>query len=204
MKYLTPNTLVVFALKSEIMPFFKEIKIQNEWRLADIPLLYQADIKGIPLFLLKTGVGSSNVEKAFTLLPTFLDISKIINIGTCGTLTQQVTLYDTVFPEKFISRKDSKAFFLQQCPKDAACGLTCLTLDKFLKAGDFSSELFQKRYSADLLDMEAWDVVKWAKKKSLDVLVIKCVSDLVGVNFHKTVKKNIPLCAHHLAQVLLS
>ncbi len=80
------DLLICVALKTEIKPLLERVKIVDYVAIGD-GHLYQIEVKNHKFAILRTGVGSEKSAKTLRLTLQKIDVRSIINIGTCGILS---------------------------------------------------------------------------------------------------------------------
>lgn len=194
--------LITYALKAELKDFFSQICVLTTLRFTKKRYLYTAQYKGIEFHLLQTGVGPGAVALGLNNLPRTLSVTRILNIGTCGLLNNELEPGMLLMPEEVISTWDSRIFY----PNATGIGISrvhrCVSVGKTERTEDFRMSLI-KKYQAQITDMEAWTVLEWADKRKIPVTIVKAVSDRVGENSDYDVRKNMSLCSNNISEFLL-
>jgi len=197
------GTLIVFALKGELYSVFQKIDLKARYSLSKRKHLYHAEWQDIPFYLLQTGVGSGAVRDALDALPSDMEISRIVNAGTCGSLRDDLSPGDIVVPEKVIAEWDHTIQKPGKTPSDIQTVKTCITVGCSQNTVEFRERL-KNQFKADIVDMEAWAVMDWACRHGIPAYVLKCVSDQVGPQSSVELKQHLPDCSQTLAEALLS
>lgn len=202
MAFILPQTVLVFALKAEMLDVFRKVDVKSHYSLSKRKHLYQVVWQEIPFYMLQTGIGPTSVQHALDVLSLDMNISQIVNAGTCGSLRDDVFPEDLVVPEQVISQWDKTI----QKPANISSNIqtvnTCITVRNSQNTQEFKSILIHQ-FKADIVDMEAWVVLDWAGKHGFPAYVLKCVSDRVGPQSPVDVKLHLPRCSQTLAEVLL-
>ncbi|MFZ0391204.1 MAG: hypothetical protein WAN36_12175 [Calditrichia bacterium] len=157
------------------------------------------------VYLLQTGMGPLPEEFAGQLLRG-LRPGSIINFGICGALDSRLKPLDAYLiksvrsPESpFIPVKYPFSFPEKGCFKNAAL----LTVPEPVVSRAKRQALWQT-YNCPLVDMEAFQILKWGKKQEIPVFIIKIVSDLADEKAVEQVKNSIPLLQSALRQAVIS
>lgn len=203
MVFVQENTLLVFALKAEMRYVLQQVNVKKSLSLTKKRILYHVQWQNRSFFLLQTGIGPGSVRKALSSLPADVRISHIVNAGTCGSLRDDISLGDVVTPENVISEWDKTIRNPQNSSAGTMSVKTCITVGYSQNTDDFRKKMI-KKYKADIVDMEAWEVLRWAEEHTIPACVIKCVSDHVGPGSPVEARQRIYQCSLKLAEVLLS
>jgi nucleoside phosphorylase len=202
MTLILPQTVLVFALKGEMRDVFRKVEVKSHHSLSKRKHLYQVIWQEIPFYLLQTGIGPASVQQALDALLPDMNISQIVNAGTCGSLREDVFPRDLVVPEQVISQWDKTIQKPTNISSDIKTVNTCITVGNSENTHEFRSHLI-RQFKADIVDMEAWVVLNWAGKHGFPAYVLKCVSDRVGPQSQSDVKQHMSACSKQLAKALL-
>jgi nucleoside phosphorylase len=202
MALMIPQTLLVFALKAEMLNVFRNVDVKSHLSISKRKHLYQVIWQEIPFYLLQTGIGPASVLHALDALPSNINISQIVNAGTCGSLRDDVLPCDLVVPKQVVSQWDTKIQKPTNIHLDIQAVNTCITVRHSQNSHEFRSQLIHQ-FRADIVDMEAWVVLDWAGKHEIPAYVLKCVSDRVGPQSPVEVAMHLPTCSKQLAKALL-
>ena len=158
------------------------------------------DMGAYELYVLRSGAGEIAAAAAAELLIDRYEVEMIVNFGVVGGLTAEMAQTKTCVVEKVVHYDfDTVAYdhcllgqymgypdeFLRPAPEliDKAVSLcpelkrvTCASADKFV-AGEEAKSALNKRWGADICEMEAAAIVLTCDRAKIPCLLIKTVSD---------------------------
>jgi uridine phosphorylase len=74
---------------------------------------YTGTFQNLPVTVLATGIGSSNIEIALIELSRVVEPSAIIRVGTCGALHSNIDLGDPVISSGAVRLEDTSLYFVE-------------------------------------------------------------------------------------------
>jgi len=148
---------------------------------------------GIPIILIKSGVGHLNAEKAITHIAKNYPISLLINLGIAGSLKPGVNIGDVIIGERILLEQDNNSHSENICEdipnrmKEILKGFiskrntaynygAILTVKKPVLSSKRKKELYNT-YGAECVDMEAGVIAKICALFEIPFLSIKVISD---------------------------
>ncbi|MFQ5963479.1 MAG: 5'-methylthioadenosine/S-adenosylhomocysteine nucleosidase [Candidatus Scalinduaceae bacterium] len=187
---------IISALRQEIYPIKVHLNVSKRYKLKDV-LFYQADLNGLPVTLVQSGIGRKKAIKAIDLLLQNLKVKLLISSGVAGGIRHGINIGDLIIAENVSYSKNSefKSEELQvetnfSCNKDfvqlaarlcSDLGLrshngNTLTVDNVIdqattkkKIGDQTSFL--------AVDMESAAVAEVAHERGIEFVAIRSISD---------------------------
>ena len=97
---------VVCAMRQELRPIMAKMNVSGRHNV-DGAMFYHADLNGLPLTLVQSGIGRNNAIKATNYLLNTLKINLLITSGVAGGLRQGVNVGDLVISENVGYSKQS-------------------------------------------------------------------------------------------------
>ncbi len=164
--------------------------------------VYKYKMDKYELYILKSGAGQIAAASGTQFLIDKFDVKLIINFGIVGGLTDEMKLSKTCIV-KDVVHYDFDTSYIDNCeigryvnlPSthisttkefiDIACSIypdlkivTCASGDKFVGDIKFKKHL-NKRYNADIVEMEAAAILLTCNRSDIPVFMIKTVSDSI-------------------------
>jgi nucleoside phosphorylase len=203
MTRIIPDMLITFALKAEMTEFFLRINIRETNRYSKKQCLYTAEYNGIEFLALQTGIGPNAVSLGLNRPLPVHAVSRIINVGTCGALEDDLASGMLVVPETVVSTWDSRCFYPDLSGIAVHYVQRCVSVGYSENTEEFRENLIRK-YRAQIVDMEAWSTLAWADKLKIPATIVKVVSDRAGKNAQREAKKSMPFCSKTISEFLLN
>ena len=168
-KHNTPHVLIVAALAEESYPFIK--MLHRTSHLSHNCVVGSWD--KLTLSVLTCGVGFHTAEKLTSAALKQSSFDCILNVGTCGSLTEQLPI-GSVCDVSSIQYKDAPTILIKS---STSCRLA--TVSKLVATRTAREEL---RQIAEICDMEAYSITSVAQKQApqTPLHLFKVVSDLAG------------------------
>ncbi len=203
MTRIIPDMLITFALKAEMTELFLRINIRETYRFTKKQCLYTAEYNGIEFLALQTGIGPNAVSLGLNRLLPAHTVSRILNVGTCGALEDDLVPGMPVVPETVASTWDSRCFYPDLSGIAAHYVQRCVSVGNSENTEEFREDLIRK-YRAQIVDMEAWSTLAWSDKQKIPASIVKVVSDRAGKNSQQEAKKSMPHCSKTISEFLLN
>lgn len=183
------NILIIAALKNELNPVKEK-------------LLDTASPKYNLNFLI-TGIGSAKTIDKLVNYTQSQSIDIIINIGSCGSLDDELKIGEIVFPEKFYSKSDENQKLFEISIQDNhkltdSYKTGVIFTSKTPVASTDEKILLKKTSNADVVDMESYWVADFCQQHNIRFLSIKVVSDFSEGISIKTFKEQMKKVAGNL------
>lgn len=185
---------IVSALKEEIRPILEILTVKQK-RKVGRGNLYLTD----KFHLLRTGIGVTQSEEVIRSYLSSYKPSEIVNIGTAGSLNNNYKPGKIFAVNKIYSKADGQFVDLRlDVTKAGLNSAVLLTVDTpVMSISD--REALQKRFSADLVDMEAYPLAKICTLHDLKFSSFKIVSDLADENTKDDFMANYKILSKKLA-----
>lgn len=171
----------------------------------NLPIMITSPYKKKPkspsrIIILITGIGFYNATVASYYAINKLDASQLINIGCCGTSNPKLKIGAITFAKHIgvypLQKNDMK--FINTETK-------LIHQIDYLKVPVLVSSdkaILTSKNSFLTIDMEAYPIFNYAKKKNIPSSAIKVVSDYISHDSLKQAKKAIPIIHEQLALIL--
>ncbi len=195
---LSRGKMIAFmcALQQEIRPIMAHLHVSKKFNMEEV-LFYQADLNGLPVTLVQTGIGRNNAIKATNYLLRSLKIKLLISSGVAGGIRQGISVGDLVIAENvsYSKQSDFKSGELQlesnfPCKKEIVqlakqlssdlelkphCG-NILTVDKVIGQAGIKKKIGEQN-SFLAVDMESAAVAEVACERGIEFAAIRSISD---------------------------
>jgi adenosylhomocysteine nucleosidase len=187
---------LVCALQQEIRPIMKSLHVSKKFNIEEV-LFYQADLDGLPITLVQTGIGRDNAIKATNYLLRSLKIKLLISSGIAGGMRQGISVGDLIIAENvsYSSQSNFENGELQlksnfPCKKEVVqlakqlssdlelkphCG-NILTVDKVISQAKTKRKIGEQN-SFLAVDMESAAIAEVACENSVEFAAIRSISD---------------------------
>ncbi|MDR4497699.1 MAG: 5'-methylthioadenosine/S-adenosylhomocysteine nucleosidase [Candidatus Scalindua sp.] len=187
---------VLCALPQEINPLISRVNITKKFNF-EKSIFHQADLNGLPVIFVQTGIGRSNAVKATNYLLQTLKITTLISSGVAGGIREGIHVGDLIIGENVCYCKQS-GFEGERLPLEST--LSC-TGELVQLAVQLSNRLELRSHNGDVLtvdtviggaatkreigrstsfisvDMESAAIAEVAHANGIDFVVIRSVSD---------------------------
>lgn len=184
--------LVGLAIEPEFAPWRRDpdIRIADNGRtraaLRDVRLRASATIRGATVDFLVTGMGAANARRAIREALLRHDYQMCIAAGLSGALDATLDSGDIVVPES-VRRTDDPStavscdtHLIQQAQSSGARKVkTLLTVSHIVHNASEKTDLAR---SADIVDMESYEIVSAANDQNIPVVAIRAISDTAAEN----------------------
>jgi len=192
---------VLYAIKQEINPIMEHMHVSKEFNVGDM-LFYQADLNGLPVTLVQTGIGRNNAAKATELLLQTFKINLLISSGVAGGIRPGVNLGDLVIAENVsytrqsdfergvlqlessFSCKEGFVELAKKVSKDSDVVSHCgdlLTVDKVISQARTKKKIGENATFV-AVDMESAAIAEVADKRGVEFAAVRSVSDTIEDN----------------------
>ncbi len=192
---------VLYAIKQEINPIMEHMHVSKKFNVGDM-LFYQADLDGLPVTLVQTGIGRNNAAKATDHLLQTFKINLLISSGVAGGIRPGVNLGDLVIAENVSYTKQSdfergvlqlessfscKEGFVElakKVSKDSDVVSHCgdlLTVDKVISQARTKKKIGENA-TFIAVDMESAAIAEVADKRGVEFAAVRSVSDTIEDN----------------------
>jgi len=163
---------IVSALKSELSPLFSYFPVLEK-SILNGGTFYRTE----HLQLLRTGVGGNKVEQVFDAFLQDHHSDLVLNIGLAGALAMEHEPGRIFFINEVLYKKAETGFNLPKPAPDIPFpAARLLTVDKAVTDSQIRNGL-QKKYSAELVDMEAYYLAQKCAVENIPFCSIKIISD---------------------------
>jgi adenosylhomocysteine nucleosidase len=178
--------LVTFALENEFAPWRTATRFQAV-KGATLPDVYGAQIRGADVTALLTGVGAKRAGRAAArLLRENERYDAVISSGLAGGLCEGIEVGQLAAAKGVTCEPleaNARGGYLQ-CSMaliDFAASCNAKIVEKFYTAGHAAATVEEKRrlsHSADVIEMESFDVLLAAKEEGIPAIAIRAISDV--------------------------
>ncbi len=187
---------LLYALQQEIRPIMAQLHVSKKFNMDEV-LFYQADLNGLPVTLVQTGIGRNNAIKATNYLLQSLKIKLLISSGVAGGIRQGISVGDLVIAENvgYSKQGDFEGEELQlesdfPCKKEFVqlakqissdlelkphCG-NILTVDKVISQARIKRKIGEQN-SFLAVDMESAAIAEVAYERGIEFAAIRSISD---------------------------
>jgi adenosylhomocysteine nucleosidase len=177
--------LVTFALANEFAPWKGTARFE-EVKDAPVPDIYRADVRGAEVTVLLSGVGAVRAGKAAArVLRAGERYDAVISSGLAGSLREELRVQEVVAARNVSCeplQPDARGGILE-CSRALvefaeSCGAKLAS--RFYTAGHVVSSAAEKRVlsqTADVVEMESFDVLLAAKEEGVPAVAIRGISD---------------------------
>ena len=166
-----PNIFLFTAFEGEVKPILNMSTMISETTFNKVKIR-TFEFNEFKVHIIITGIGHKCTKKKLSDVSDFIENGVIINIGTAGALNNKFQIGDWFSINKVFS--DENMIEIEHCSAfHTASILTSVSeiTDEKIK------QKHHKKYSADLVDMEAFYIAEFAKQKKIPCKIIKMVSD---------------------------
>ncbi len=163
---------VVAALKAEVEPFLEKSAVNERVKLKQATLYRTPHVD-----FLRTGMGKVNARLALQRYLQFFKTESVLNIGTAGALHSNPTI-GAVYCINRILYEQGETYFDLPLLNPIQCRekMGLLTVDEAVTANERRRTL-NRRFGAELVDMEAFHLATVARAYDLSFYCIKAISD---------------------------
>lgn len=165
---------LVFAMEEEARQVLKEFSFEKV-EMRGRTFYVESSDNHNKIIAIISGVGKVNAQIATSILIS-VGCTRIINIGTCGSMSEKFKPGDLVEPNLFFDG-DFDLSSMDTTTKDPALVNREMDLDNPVPCYTYSTFITDERASRGIVDMEAYGVVAHARVFDTPVKVIKIVSD---------------------------
>lgn len=190
--------------------------------------VYKVTFDSIEVFAIHSMAGQVFASAATMLLINEFDVDVIINYGTVGSLTDEIKTYDKCVVDKIVHYNFDKSaaddcevgkheayndIYIRTSKKllEIAHGvdkdlktLCCASGDKFVDDAE-EKRLLNKKFNAQICEMEAAGIVLIADRAKVPCLMIKVVSDSISGGageYHKTMYDCSEVCMKIIKNII--
>lgn len=189
---------ILYAIKQEINPIMKHMHVSKKFKIEEM-LFFQADLNGLPVTLVQTGIGRDNAIKATNHLLKTFKINLLISSGVAGGLRQGIGIGDLAIAENvgYSKQRDFAGEDLQlessfPCKKDfielakqvskeseikSHCG-DLLTVNKVVGQARVKKRIGEQA-SFIAVDMESAAIAGVAEERGIGFAAVRSISDSV-------------------------
>lgn len=189
---------ILYAIKQEINPIMKHMHVSKKFKIEEM-LFFQADLNGLPVTLVQTGIGRNNAIKAANHLLKTFKINLLISSGVAGGLRQGIDIGDLAIAENVSYSKQSdfegedlqlessfpcKEGFVKlakQVSKDSEIKSHCgglLTVNKVIGRARVKKRIGEQA-SFIAVDMESAAIAGVAEERGIGFAAVRSISDSV-------------------------
>lgn len=176
---------IVSALKSEFSPLLATFSILEKRKIAD-GTLYRAE----QIQFLRTGVGRDRAERVFD---GFLRVSRpasVLNIGLAGALSPEYAPGQLFYIKEVLQEREAPTFALSKPLSEISFpAARLLTVGQAVTDASLRDKL-HRRFSAGLVDMEAYYWAQRCAAAGIPFGSIKIISDRADALTEQTFLKN--------------
>ena len=162
-----PGVLLVAALHSEVLPFLSRMRGRS--RLST--RLIAGTLVGVPVALLRCGVGESSAHRHTLGALQRYPASRVVSLGTCGALVDDLEVGDLVTAHAMLEPADA-----QPIPIPGARPVVLASVPRVVDTPRARAAWAVR--GAQVCEMEAAAVLEAAQGRPF--LALKVVSDLAG------------------------
>jgi nucleoside phosphorylase len=184
--------LLVFAHKGEAIHFLKTIPF------TPIDFFFMGLFESSDFYLLITGEGlQSASEKTVSVLSIFnKQISEIYNMGTAGSLSNQVSVDQIVWVQTAIAGSHERREYKTFTSSHPLASITCISANERVETTEARDRLSP---FANIVDREVWAIASAAALFKIPFFSIKYISDdCSSENFCKEVIQKAPQISANL------
>lgn len=162
--------LLTFAHRGEAQTFIRELKLKA------VPFAFDGLYQNSDYLLLLTGEGVQRAtERTSAVLGAFYNqISQIINLGVCATLSEQIKVDEIVSIRTIYREADQRMEFKSFTTKDSGAVVDIITSHQRVLNEEYAKFL---QSFAPLVDREAWAIASSAQNFHIPCYSYKLISD---------------------------
>lgn len=190
---------ILYALKQEINPVMGQVNVSKKSNIGEM-LFFEADMDGLPVTLVQTGVGRNNAIKATEHLLQAFKVDLLVSSGVAGGVRPGLDTGDLVIAENvsYSMQSDFESEDLQlessfpcnegfvelarQVSEDAEVRFHCgdlLTVKNVIGTAKAKKRIGEQA-SFIAVDMESAAIAEVAHKKGVEFAIVRSISDNVG------------------------
>jgi len=217
---------IITAMDEEAIPIKQKLENITEEQIYDLKI-YKGKIKNTNYLLVKSGIGKVNAARATQVLIDNYKIEYIINIGVCGSLSENLHIGDFVLGKTLIQHDFDISIFGHEKGYISGIGKEFYSsqelIDKLIKkenelnivngvivTGDsFCTEISLKEeikriFNADAVEMEAAAIAQVCKLCKVPFLAIKVISDEVNGKNVEDYNEFLKVVVEKLANLIIN
>ena len=183
------NLFLITATATEAKPFIDLADSVTQKFIGKIKIS-TCSFNNLSFSFIKTGIGIKNTINSLTKLHNFISSGIIVNIGMAGALNPNYQTGFWLAVNKLSSTETDETITCEHC--DCFPTASILTSKNEIIEKISRDNLF-KKFNAPLVDMEAFYIARFAKRKKMPCFIFKFVSDFADEttyqNFNKIIAK---------------
>jgi nucleoside phosphorylase len=185
---------MVGAVREEIAGVLREMRACKKIKLAGGMSVWDGVWCGIPVVLVRSGVGAQRARNAVVAVAEHFSIARLVSLGYAGGLNPDLDVGDLVVADRVLEspagialadstpsamreiRLDSPGVDLAIALADKLRRGTFLTVHEIVHRPELKSLLWQ-RYSAQAVEMETALLARWAQDLGVPFLAVRSITD---------------------------
>ena len=221
---------IIFAMKEEMDSFLTNLEIKKKYKIFELDL-YEVNYFNKKLVLVECGVGKVNAARTTQILIDYIKPNYIFNIGVAGGVDNSLNVLDIVVADNLVQHDfDITSFnhpkgyipnvgvniksdkYLVDVSNNVSNKLNlnvkigCIASgDIFVDNGKMSNKINTK-FNALACEMEGGSVAQVAYLSNTPFLIIRSISDVVGINnkltYEEFLNKSSMIVANYLKEII--